>query len=110
MGLGIWTATTRRYYPVIRLYEQQNVMIDQLDGRTIVIILNQMIGLPTVFYADTDHVEARGDEYIINAHTRYHNGIVYVDGKPTKPQRPNHNVIRWYAFSGLFPGCEIYGG
>lgn len=110
MGLGVWTATTRRYYPILRLYEQHNVIFDQVDGRRIVIIFNQEVGLPAIFYFDTDHVEIRGDEFILNSHARYRQGRLYIDDQPIKPERPNHNMIRWYAFASIFPDCDIYGG
>ena len=33
LGLGIWTDTTRRYYPVERIREHGEALIDEIDGR-----------------------------------------------------------------------------
>ncbi len=110
MGLGVWTATTQRYYPLSRLYAQQYAIVDQLDGRGVVLVFNEDIGLPEIFYADADQVAAHGNEFILDTHRRYSNGILYVDGQPTRPERPHHNAIRWYGFSSIFPECEIYAG
>ncbi len=109
MGLGIWTTNTRRYYPISRLYEAQNVIVDRVDGRGVVIVLNEEVGLPTVFYFEPTGIKRYGQELVLSANARYRNGVLYIDGKPVKAERPYHNTIRWYAFSAIAPGCEIYG-
>lgn len=108
MGLGIWTANTQRYYPIRKLYEAQNVIVDQIDGRSVVIILNTEIGLPTVFYFEPTMMKMLGSDLHLSPNARFRNGILFIDGKPVKPERPNHNTIRWYAFSAIAPGCEVY--
>jgi hypothetical protein len=108
MGLGVWTSTTQRYYPITTLYAQQNVIIDTVDGRGIVVIFNDEVGLPEVFYADARHVTQRGQEFILDDSARYVRGTLMIDDMPVKPQRPHHNAIRWYAFSSIFPSCEVY--
>lgn len=108
MGLGIWTAHTQRYYGIHSIYQGQNVLLDDVDGRQVVIVYNEAIGLPRAFYFDTTRIEQRGDEWLLAPNAVYRGGILYVDGKPTKPQAPNHNAIRWYAFASIFPNCEIH--
>ncbi|MBC7870275.1 MAG: DUF3179 domain-containing protein [Chitinophagaceae bacterium] len=109
MGLGVWTAQTQRYYPVSQLYANNGIILDQADGRSVVILFDEEIGLPTAFYHETTSIEIRGSEFILSPNARYSKGILYVDGQPTKALRPNHNAIRWYGFASIFPNCEIYG-
>lgn len=108
MGLGLWTAKTARYYPISRLYEHQGVIVDRVDGRTVVILLDEKVGLSFAFYHETDGAEVEGTSVILGEHAFYQNGILLVDGKPVKPERPNQAVIRWYGFSSIFRNCEIY--
>jgi len=109
MGLGVWTSQTQRYYAMSQLYANHNIILDRVDGRGVVILLDEEIGLPTAFYHEPTHIEIRGSEFILSPNARYSKGILYVDGQPTKAQRPNHNAIRWYGFASIFPNCEIYG-
>lgn len=109
MGLGLWTAHTRRYYPILKLYENNKPIIDKVDGRTVIITLDPDIGLPMAFYYETDHAETAYERITLGEHVSYHKGVLYVGNQPVKAERPNHNAIRWFAFSSLFPGCEIYG-
>lgn len=109
MGLGLWTAHTCRYYPILTLYEHDKPLIDEIDGRTVIIMVDPVIGLPTAFYYDTDRAEKIYNRVILGENVEYRKGMLYVDQQPVKVERPNHNAIRWYAFAALFPGCEIYG-
>jgi hypothetical protein len=110
LGLGIWTTHTQRFYPIHRLYEAENVIVDQVDGRTVVIVLNEEVGLPTVFYFEPTVIKRHGTDLILGTNARYRNGVLFIEGKPVKPDRPYHNTIRWHAFSATAPGCEIYSG
>ena len=39
VGLGIWTDSTRRYYPMERVREQSNALVDTVDGRHLLVYL-----------------------------------------------------------------------
>ena len=41
LGLGVWTAAARRYYPVARIREHGGAFIDRLDGRAVLIYIDQ---------------------------------------------------------------------
>jgi hypothetical protein len=109
MGLGIWTATTQRYYPMTTLHQRQNALIDQVDGRSVIIVFDADVGLPMAFYLEAAQLEFRGNELILGAETIYHKGLLHHKGQPMPLERPNQSAIRWYGFSSLFPNCEIYG-
>jgi len=109
MGLGIWTRTTQRYYPVTTLYQKHNALIDEVDGCTVVVVLDVNVTLPIAFYWQTQQLEFHGDTLILGADTTYRKGVLYEKGRPMPVERPNQHAIRWYGFSSLFPNCEIYG-
>ncbi|MEL6407627.1 MAG: DUF3179 domain-containing (seleno)protein [Chloroflexota bacterium] len=109
MGLGIWTKDTHRYYSAHDIYTAHSVILDTLEGRTIVVCMDEMIGLPTVFYCETENAVMAFGEVRLDNNQVYKQGVLYKDSTPMKAERPTHNAIRWYGFSSLFPGCEIYG-
>lgn len=109
MGLGLWTATTTRYYSILELYENDGLIVDTVDGRTVIVTVDPDIGLPTAFYSDVDNVSKSYDKILLGDDTYYSKGMIYVNNERARMERPNHNAIRWYAFSALFPNCEIYG-
>lgn len=109
MGLGLWTDTTRRYYPVTVLYQHHNALIDVVDGRSVVVVFDVDVGLPIAFYWEAHQLEFHGDTLILGPQTHYRKGVLYHNGQPMLLERPSQNTIRWYGFSSLFPGCEIYG-
>jgi hypothetical protein len=108
MGLGLWTQGTQRFYPISRLYEQQNVILDRVDGRRVVILFNDTVGLPMAFYLETEAVHVQPDRIRFSNGAFYQNDGLYVQGKRVTPDAPPHAAIRWYGFSSIFPGCAIY--
>jgi hypothetical protein len=109
MGLGVWTPKTRRYYPISRLHANQNVIVDRLDQRGIVLILDEQVGLPTVFYCEVEKVMLQGPRVWLSERLYYEDYALFDEGMRIEPRRPNHAAIRWNGFSSIFPNCEIYG-
>ncbi len=110
MGLGLWTPHTQRYYPITRLYSEQNIIVDQVDGRQVIIVLNEAVGLPFAFYHESRTVELRDEQVILDHETFYQSNVIYTNGQKSKPDYPHHVAIRWYGFSSIFPNCQIYNG
>jgi hypothetical protein len=109
MGLGLWTGNTARYYPISKLYEHQSVIVDRVEDRTVIVILDEKVGLPMAFYYQTERAEVHGDTVVFGSNTFYQKGVLLVDGQRIKPERPPQAAIRWYGFSSIFPNCDIYG-
>jgi len=110
MGIGIWTNHTVRYYSIMTLYmEQHGAIIDDIDGRKVVIVLDDEIGLPLAFYYDATKLEKSFGKLLLNDTAYYEKGVVYENKKRVRIERPNQNTIRWHGFSSLFPNSEIYG-
>lgn len=109
IGLGIWTKDTKRYYSRKSLYAAHQVIIDELDGRTIVVCTDSGIGLATAFYCDTTQAKIYDGEVILDNDQIYTRGVLYRNGVPVQVERPKQNAIRWFGFSSIFPDCEVYG-
>ncbi len=113
LGLGLWSDNVARYYPLSTLRNGPGFIIDELDSRPVLIVLDQSTGVPAAYFIETANggasAHAHGD------HLHLDNGLTYSDGifreasgDPVKPDRPMQLFTRWYGFSFTFPGCKIY--
>jgi hypothetical protein len=110
MGLGVWTATTRRYYPVAQLYMMNNVLIDTVDGQRLVVYIDPLSGTPGAFFTDASQAEWQHHILHLNNGDSMRNAAVFdTHMLPKRPQRPWQLFSRWYSFALKFPDCEIYG-
>jgi hypothetical protein len=109
MGLGIWTKQSRRFYPVRQLYQRENLLLDDLDGRRILVYIDPHIGLPMACFCEANHAEWHGDDIHLSGNQQIRKAVLYRDSQAVPIERPRQNAIRWHGFSALFPDCEIYG-
>jgi hypothetical protein len=109
MGLGVWTRTTRRYYPFSQLHQHNNALLDRLDGRGLLVYVDDESGNPNAQFTDAGRVAQRGSDLVLETGEIIRSGITYKSGAALVPERPQQLFIRWYAFASMFHGCEIYG-
>jgi len=94
VGLGVWTDSTSRFYPVTALKDRGNIVRDTIGGREIIISIDPVSGVPAAEYDD-----------IVNSDTPK-----AVDGVTGSSSRRLMQLFtRWYGFSYTFPGCEVFG-
>lgn len=112
MGLGVWTGTTRRYYPMELLRQRGEAFVDQIDGRSVLVYVEPETNAPAAMFVDVNAKRATFD----GKDVRLDNGTVVRLGvlldradKPLKIDRPQQIFTRWYGFALTFPGCEIAG-
>jgi hypothetical protein len=110
MGLGVWTGTTHRYYPMERIRERGEAFIDELDGRKLLIYIEPESATPAALFVNTKTAKVQGKE------VRLDNGAVirssvFFDrkGKRQTAERPQQIFTRWYGFALTFPGSEVFG-
>jgi hypothetical protein len=111
MGLGVWTDRESRYYPMMRLNLIDNALIEELDGRRLLVYIDPLSQVPDAFY--TDATEATTQRDIIqlnNGDTLRDGGVFNKEGQLRRVERPLQLFSRWYAFAVRFPGCGIYAG
>jgi len=112
MGLGIWTegmAGTSRYYPIRKLHEMENAVIDTFLGRLLVIYIDPETATPGAFFTDATSLKWIGDELRLSTGDAVRNATLFSkQGDLKKMERPLQLFSRWYGFAAKFPDCSIY--
>jgi hypothetical protein len=105
-GLGVWTATQQRFYPLARLYQAGNVVLDHLNDLPLVVYIEPETHVPRAIYHSTQQAEWYGDEL------HFDQGAVLVKGRlknsTASLEYPPQLFQRWYSFALVYPQCEIY--
>jgi hypothetical protein len=110
VGLGIWSDSARRYYPLEVLRDQGRAIVDQFDGRPLVIYLDPLSATPAAVFVETSSARIEGRDVLLDNGRRVNAGqLIDGDGLTTALERPKQIFTRWYGFSLTFPGPEIYG-
>jgi len=109
MGLGIWTGSSQRYYPVETLRNRGNYLVDNVDGRDLLIFLEPLTSTPTAIYWESDKVELEGREFVLSDGYRIQNGQLKTDlGEQVNIEQPQQIFTRWYGFALTFPETEVF--
>jgi hypothetical protein len=110
MGLGVWTDITRRYYPLERLRTQDRALVDELDGRRLLVYIDPTSSTPAALYTDAVQCTWRDDVLHLDTGESIRGGVLYdVQGVRQAVERPVQMFTRWYGFAYTFPNCEVYG-
>jgi Protein of unknown function (DUF3179) len=110
MGLGVWTGTTRRYYPMERIRERGEAFIDQLDGRKVLIYIDPETATPAALFVDSKNAKVQGKEIRLDNGAVIRSGAFFDHrGKRQASERPQQIFTRWYGFALTFPGSEVFG-
>ena len=111
LGLGIWSDASSRYYPRDRIREAGDVLIDRIDGRTLLVYLDPVTSTPAALFVDATHARMDGAIVRLDNGSTVRDGVVYDSrGQRVAPDRPLQVFTRWYGFALTFPGTPIVGG
>lgn len=111
IGLGIWTGTTSRYYPIERIRARGEAFIDRIDGKTILIYVEAVSNTPAALFVDARSATRDGRVVRLDDGSRVESGVLTDrTGRRRPVERPQQMFTRWYGFSLTFPGCEVFGG
>jgi hypothetical protein len=58
LGLGVWTAKTRRYYPLQRIRAAKNGILDEIDGETLFVYYDPEAAAPDALYVTASYATA----------------------------------------------------
>lgn len=109
MGLGIWTDETRRYYPMEEI-RARGALIDELDGRDVLIYIEARSATPTAIFVDANGATVEGNEVRLDSGAVVRAGLLFdADGHRLDGERPQQIFTRWYGYSLTFPGAEVFG-
>jgi hypothetical protein len=110
IGLGVWTASTHRYYPMAFLRERGGAFIDQIDGRSVLIYLEPETATPAAIFVKAKSATVDDKDVRLDTGSIVRMGVLLNrDGKRQTVERPQQLFTRWYGFSLTFPGCELAG-
>ena len=108
MGLGIWTDSSQRYYPLETLRSEGSYLVDTVDGRDLLVILEPLTSTPTAVYWKSDEVKLEGTEFLLSDGYRIQNGQLKNEaGEQVDIDQPQQIFTRWYGFALTFPKAEV---
>jgi hypothetical protein len=111
MGLGVWTEDTRRYYPLETIEAGGGVLLDELDGRGIVVYIDPSTATPLAVFVDAAEGGLEGSDVVLDGGRRIRSGmLVGEDGASERVGGPQQIFTRWYGYALTFPDPEIYDG
>ena len=109
MGLGIVTDATVRFYPM-EFIEDRGALIDDVDGRTVVVFVDPVTFTPAALYVDASSATLEDREIHLDTGRVVRSGLLYeASGTRVDAERPQQLFSRWYGFSLTFPAPEIFG-
>lgn len=108
-GLGVWTATTCRYYPMESLLKCKRPIFDELDGRCLLVYIDPISGIPIALYTNATKCTYQDNSLYLDTGEVIRGGTIYnKQGLIQEIDGPMQLFTRWYGFAYTFPGCEIY--
>jgi len=110
-GLGVWNKTRQRYYPLEHLRKQGSALIDEFDGRRLLVYIDPTSNTPVAIYTDATRYIWHKDELNLDTGEIIRGGALYnAQGMTQSVLHPMQMLTRWYGFAFTFPGCELYEG
>ena len=110
IGIGVWTDQTHRYYSMVDIDANDRVLIDEIDGRRVLVYVTPMSNAPVAVFTSATSFSRQGDEIRLDTGEVVRQGTVYdANGEKVAVERPLQTFTRWYGFSLTFPGAEVYG-
>ena len=110
IGLGIWTETTHRYYPMATIRERGAAFIDDVDGQQVLIYIQPESATPAAIFVTGSSPAWQEDEVRLDTGIVVRAGLLFdADGQALPVRHPNQMFTRWYGFSLTFPGCDVFG-
>ena len=110
MGLGIWTGTTSRYYPMEQIRSRGEAFVDRIDGKNALIYVDPGSNTPAALFVDARSAKREGQDVQLDDGSSVRSGVlVGPNGRQRTVQRPQQMFTRWYGFALTFPGCEVFG-
>lgn len=110
LGLGVWSDKARKYYPVETLREHDRTIIDEFDGRTLLVYLDPLTSTPAAIYTDASEASIDGREIRLDNGQVIRSGVLAGADRISVPtDQPQQIFTRWYGFALTFPGPDVYG-
>jgi hypothetical protein len=110
MGLGVWTSTTRRYYPMELIRQRGEVFIDEIDGRKLLVYVDPETFTPAALFVNSASARLQDKEVRLdNGEVVRSGALLDARGRRRSAEQPQQVFTRWYGFALTFPGTEVFG-
>ena len=110
LGLGVWDGDVARYYSYADVTTEGNAVLDEFQGRTLLVYLDPTALNLVSFYMEADSSEWDDDVLRLSNGAYIERGVAYdANGEMIRGARPLQIPTRWYGFALTFPDTEIYG-
>ena len=108
IGVGLWNADVRVYYPVSAIRDAGKAIVDRLGAENVLIYLDPETGAPLALYTAAESAAWNGDALELDDGTILRDGVlVDAAGDPVSVTRPLQLFTRWYGWALMFPDTEI---
>lgn len=109
VGLGVWTASVARYYPMEFVVADDNLVFDELDGRRVVVFFQPGAQAMTALFVDATDGSWDGAVLRLGNGDVVRDGVLYdTSGSRKEMERPMQLFTRWYGYALTFPETEVY--
>ena len=110
IGLGVWTDSDQRYYPMEAVLAAGAALVDDFDGRRLVVYVEPGAYSLDAFFTEEQRVSADGSSITVGNELVLEGGVLKDgSGRRLEMERPLQLFSRWYGFALTFPGTTIYG-
>ena len=110
IGLGVWTESEQRYYPLEAVQAAGAALVDDFDGRRLVVYVEPGAYSLDAFFTEEAIVSTDGSRVTVGEELVLEGGVLRdAGGDRLEMDRPLQLFSRWYGFALTFPGTTIYG-
>lgn len=110
IGLGVWTESEARYYPMETVQDNGGLLIDDFDGRRLLVYVERPFGVLAAIFTESATAEAEGSEVRLEGGLTLRGGVLTdAEGARIESPPPMQMFTRWYGFALTFPETIIFG-
>ena len=110
IGLGVWTDSEQRYYPMEAVLAAGGALVDDFDGTRLVVYVEPGVYSLDAFFTEEQTVSVDGSNITVGDELMLEGGVLKdANGRRLEMDRPLQLFSRWYGFALTFPGTTIYG-
>ena len=110
IGLGVWTGSEQRYYPLEAVQAGGGAIVDDFEGRRLVVYMNPGAYALEAFFTEEETASIDGSRVMVGNELVLEGGLLRDgSGRRVETDRPLQLFSRWYGFALTFPSTTIYG-
>jgi hypothetical protein len=108
LGLGIWWEGGSRYYPRDLIRREGDVLLDRVNGRTLLVYTDPDTSTPAAMYVNATSARLVGSTVRLDDGSVRDGVLLDRRGRAVSAERPQQVFTRWYGFALTFPATSVY--